>query len=130
MAVDENRLKKLRTLINGDSEDNSQDELLEILIGYAESRFLLILRRVTKVLGIELAVAIPDDLDWITEEVVVRRFNRIGSEGMKSESVEGHSVQFESNDFADYIELVEDYYGEVLIPDTQGGKYGSVVGYL
>lgn len=38
---------------------------------------------------------VPIELEWIVDEATIRRFNRIGSEGMKSESVEGHSVTFD-----------------------------------
>lgn len=37
---------------------------------------------------------VPDDLKWVVDEATIARFNRIGSEGMSSESVEGHSVTF------------------------------------
>ena len=32
---------------------------------------------------------IPLSLEYVVDEATIRRFNRIGSEGMKSESVEG-----------------------------------------
>ena len=32
---------------------------------------------------------VPLELEYIVDEATIRRFNRIGSEGMKSESVEG-----------------------------------------
>ena len=41
---------------------------------------------------------IPAELEYIVDEATIRRFNRIGSEGMKSESVEGHSITFEDGD--------------------------------
>ena len=41
---------------------------------------------------------IPLELEYIVEEATIRRFNRIGSEGMKSESVEGHSVTYLDGD--------------------------------
>ena len=41
---------------------------------------------------------IPLGLEYIVEEATIRRFNRIGSEGMKSESVEGHSVTYLDED--------------------------------
>lgn len=41
---------------------------------------------------------IPIELEYIVDEATIRRFNRIGSEGMKSESVEGHSVTYIDGD--------------------------------
>ena len=37
---------------------------------------------------------IPLELEYVVDEATIRRFNRIGSEGKKSESVEGHSVTY------------------------------------
>ena len=41
---------------------------------------------------------IPLSLEYVVDEATIRRFNRIGSEGMKSESVEGHSVTYVDED--------------------------------
>ena len=41
---------------------------------------------------------IPLSLEYVVDEATIRRFNRIGSEGMKSESVEGHSVTYIDGD--------------------------------
>lgn len=49
---------------------------------------------------------IPHDLEYIVVETTIARFNRIGSEGMRSESVEGHDMTFDSADVADYAEEI------------------------
>ena len=41
---------------------------------------------------------VPLELEYIVDEATIRRFNRIGSEGMKSERVEGHAVTYEETD--------------------------------
>ena len=41
---------------------------------------------------------VPLSLEYVVDEATIRRFNRIGSEGMKSESVEGHSVTYIDGD--------------------------------
>lgn len=38
------------------------------------------------------------DLDYILIEVTIERYNRIGSEGAESESVDGHSVKYIKGD--------------------------------
>ena len=45
---------------------------------------------------------IPTSLNYIVIEVSIIRYNRIGSEGMRSEGVEGHSMTFYDNDFKDF----------------------------
>ena len=53
---------------------------------------------------------IPLGLEYIVEEATIRRFNRIGSEGMKSESVEGHSVTYlDGDELAPYESAIVAY---------------------
>ena len=62
---------------------------------------------------------IPLGLEYIVEEATIRRFNRIGSEGMKSESVEGHSVTYiDGDELAPYESVIVDYL-EALLPDER-----------
>ena len=68
---------------------------------------------------------IPLELEYIVEEATIRRFNRIGSEGMKSESVEGHSVTYDMSDVLDPYESAINDYLEGLKPDD-GRKKGVV----
>ena len=63
---------------------------------------------------------VPAELEYIVDEATIRRFNRIGSEGMKSESVEGHSVTFDDSDdpLAPYESVIVDYL-EAQEPDDK-----------
>ena len=68
---------------------------------------------------------IPLSLEYVVDEATIRRFNRIGSEGMKSESVEGHSVTYlDEDELAPYESAINDYL-EGLKPDD-GRKKGVV----
>ena len=60
---------------------------------------------------------IPLVLEYIVEEATIRRFNRIGSEGMKSESVEGHSVTYIDGDELEPYESVIVAYLEAQEPE-------------
>ena len=62
---------------------------------------------------------IPAELEYIVDEATIRRFNRIGSEGMKSESVEGHSVTYIDGDELEPYESVIVAYLEALLPDER-----------
>ena len=56
---------------------------------------------------------IPVELEYIVDEATIRRFNRIGSEGMKSESVEGHSVTYiDEDELAPYESAIVAYLEE------------------
>ena len=53
---------------------------------------------------------IPAQLEYIVDEATILRFNRVGSEGMKSESVEGHSVTYiDGDELAPYESAIVAY---------------------
>ncbi|PTJ71217.1 phage head-tail connector protein [Mammaliicoccus sciuri] len=53
---------------------------------------------------------IPEALRFIVIEISVKRYNRVGAEGMTSESVEGRSSTYEANDFAPYEDILNKLY--------------------
>ena len=56
---------------------------------------------------------VPLSLEYVVDEATIRRFNRIGSEGMKSESVEGHSVTYiDGDELAPYESAIVAYLEE------------------
>ncbi|EGQ4261167.1 TPA: phage head-tail connector protein [Staphylococcus delphini] len=61
---------------------------------------------------------IPKELYFIVVEVSVKRYNKVGSEGMVSESVEGRSMSYEEDDFKQYDSFINKFFddgcGEVL----------------
>lgn len=110
--MEENRLMGLRLLLLGDNLDSTLDETLELLDNMATQRFAFLIKNIKTRYGlpIEEVLAIPEELGWILDEVIIKRFNRIGSEGYKSQRIEGHSVYFSSDDFAEYMGDIKSYY--------------------
>ena len=51
---------------------------------------------------------LPRELEFILVELSIQRYNRIGSEGIASESVDGKSVSYE-DDFENYKQDLKDY---------------------
>ena len=51
----------------------------------------------------------PEELDYIVIEVAIKRFNRIGSEGLASHSVEGESLTFSEKDFEEFAGDIQDF---------------------
>lgn len=86
--------------------DDLQDDLLEILIDNATKHLKGRLKRVDPEIS-----KVPEEIEYIIEEIVIRRFNRLGSEGMKQDSAEGHSVTFYDlkDEFVPYHEIIEAY---------------------
>lgn len=91
-------LEQIKSLL-GLADDSSRDDLLNTIINLTTARLSLLLG------GIEP----PDTLDHIVIEVSVARFNRIGSEGLSSHSVEGESLSFTENDFDPFLNEIQAY---------------------
>ncbi|ARQ94585.1 head-tail connector [Weissella phage PWc] len=47
---------------------------------------------------------VPDELDYVVVNITMARFNRLGSEGMKSTDQEGLSFVFLESDFDEYMD--------------------------
>jgi hypothetical protein len=60
----------------------TDDEKLDTIVRLTESRLKTLL-------SVQI---IPDELEYIITEVSIKRFNRIGSEGVQTHSVEGESM--------------------------------------
>ena len=77
--------------------DNAQDGLLVVIERQTEAHF-------KAYAGTE---RVPEALDYIIIDVMVKRFNRLDAEGMSSRSVEGLSMSFGTDDFAEYAEVID-----------------------
>lgn len=120
MADEKSTVKENVKIVLG-IQDNMQDPVLDIFIRNVEAHLLSRLKRVNKTI-----TTIPTDLNYVVEEIVIRRYNRIGSEGMKSESVEGHKVDFYDlkDEFIPYQEIIDDYAEP---SDDRSGGRGRVL---
>ena len=92
-------LNDLKLMLGIDASETSQDNKLKLIISAATERLQMLLG------GLEP----PDSLNYIIREVSIRRYNRIGSEGMTSHSVEGESITFTDNDFAGFEDDIQAY---------------------
>ena len=91
-------LDNLKLMLGIAAEDTDLDDKLLLIIANTTARLKVLLG------GIEP----PDELDHIILEVSIIRFNRIGSEGMASHSVEGESLNFAaSDDFSGYADEIQ-----------------------
>ncbi|MHC3758885.1 phage head-tail connector protein [Staphylococcus succinus] len=96
-------------------QDKTQDAQINKIIEVTEKRLISLLPK-------EVTI-VPDELQYIVEEVAVKRYNRIGAEGMDSESVDGRSSSYQPNDFDEYLSIIEDMYAE------SSSKKGSIKFY-
>lgn len=82
----------------------SDDSLLRILLDRVVNHF-------KTEYGVE---EIDDKLAFIFEDCVIKRFNRRGAEGAKSESIDGHSMSYydNENEFKPYDDMLQRLYGK------------------
>lgn len=101
-------LEKLKRKLSFSVVDEEKDTLLMDLIEDTMDHFRLI----AESLSGTYPEAIPIKFEFIIKEVAEKRFNRIGSEGMTSESIDGHSVSYEEQkyDFDPYLANIERTY--------------------
>lgn len=91
-------LNDLKIMLFGEViEDTAKDTQLKLIISGATSRLQLLLG------GIEP----PESMNHIILEVAIARYNRIGSEGLTSHTVEGESMSYNDNDFAAYKDEIQ-----------------------
>lgn len=76
-----------------------QDELLIEIIQVIEEKILLYL-------GLN---EVPSALGWIVVELSISRFNRIGSEGVSSESVDGGTSSYIEDELGQYKVYLDNY---------------------
>ena len=81
------------------TDDDSQDELLEILYDNAVSTILLFL-------GIN---DMPRELSFIAEQMTVVKYRRVGAEGINTEKIDVLSTKYENDDLKPFKELLLQY---------------------
>jgi hypothetical protein len=90
-------LSKIKTLIG--LKDDSQDGLLDVIIDTTDQTLRFKLQE----------DQVPDELSYIEQEVSIRRYNRLKNEGMASYTQEGESISFNSNDFDDFLDDINEW---------------------
>ena len=84
---------------------------VKILLGISENDELvneIIELTKDKILNYINKTELPFELEFVLVELAIKRYNRIGSEGIASESVDGKSVSYEDV-FENYKPYLDDY---------------------
>ena len=87
-------LNRIKTLLNIEGNENLIYEITELTK--------------SKILNYINEVELPLELEFVLVELTIQRYNRIGSEGIASESVDGKSVSYEDV-FENYKPYLDDY---------------------
>lgn len=86
-------LDNLKTMLGIPAEDIDDDPKLKLILANTTARLKLLLGGINP----------PDEMNHIILDVAIMRFNRIGSEGLSSHSVEGESLSFNESDFDGFM---------------------------
>ena len=92
-------LEDLKLLLGLEDTDKKTEQQLQLILNATKQRLKFLLG------GLEP----PEEMEYIILDVSVIRFNRIGSEGLSSHSVEGESLSWSENDFAEYMDDIQSY---------------------
>ena len=87
-------LNRIKILLGVTDNDELIDEIIELTK--------------SKILNYINELEIPKELEFILIELAIQRFNRIGSEGVSSEVVDGKSIHYD-DDFTGYKHYLDDY---------------------
>lgn len=90
---------------------SNKDDLLVELLSISLQKVLIYLN----------VTQLPMQLEWIVIELTVQRYNRIGSEGMSSESVDGGSTSYIEDELAPYYQLLDVYKQSNVTDSTVNG---------
>lgn len=89
--------QQVKTMISG-----TTDEKLAVIE-------TLTRQRLARLLHLTDSSQIPDSFNDIVQDVMLKRFNRIGNEGYKSYSEAGEALTFPDSDFDEYQNEIADY---------------------
>lgn len=96
-------LNKLKLLLGITEEETDSDALLYLILD--NTRMQLLFK-----LGVSGQITdVPDELSYIQLEVAVKRFNRLKNEGMSSYTQEGESMTFNTNDFDEFQDDIDEW---------------------
>ena len=90
-------LENIKLLLGIAAEDTDEDTKLKLIVSNTTARLKLLLG------GIDP----PEEMNHIILEVTIMRFNRIGSEGLSSHTVEGESLSFTDSDFDGFMTEIQ-----------------------
>ena len=100
-------LEDLKLLLGIPEDDTSLNPKLNLILSSTTSRLKALLGGQNP----------PEDLEYIIIDVAVIRYNKIGSEGLSSHSVEGESLSFSDDDFAETMaSFLMQFYDKVPPP--------------
>ncbi|EMW5545002.1 phage head-tail connector protein [Enterococcus faecium] len=86
------------------------DDIKKLLKGTIDEKLEVIERRTNeRMKNLLNTQEVPKEFETVVYEVSLKRFNRIGQEGMQSYSQEGLSMAFPDSDFSEYQNEIDEF---------------------
>lgn len=82
--------------------DGNKDELLTVLFDDASNLVCTYIN----------SDVLPNKLSWMAEEIAIKRFRKIGAEGIKSKQIDVIKKDFDENILSEYIVALDKYIKE------------------
>lgn len=105
-------LNKILILLGLDSPTQAMTDRIETIMELTEQRLAFLLGQ----------SIIPEELSYIVVEVTIARFNRIGSEGLSSHTVQGESLSWTDDDFKPYLDDIQGWLNAQDDVNTTRGR--------
>lgn len=105
-------LEKILILLGLDSPTQAMTDRIETIMELTEQRLGFLLGQ----------TVIPTELSYIVVEVTIARFNRIGSEGVSSHTVQGESLTWTDDDFKPYMDDIQEWLNAQDEVNTTRGR--------
>lgn len=105
-------LNKILILLGLDNPTEAIEDKVETIMELTEQRLALMIGQ----------SVIPEALSYIVVEVTISRFNRIGSEGTSSHSVQGETLTWTDDDFKPYLDDIQAWLNAQEDPNTTRGR--------
>ena len=117
MVNNMNMLERIKVLLSINNDDDTKDEVLTILLEQAIDTICIYL-------GI-IVEDFPADLNFVAEQMVIVRYNRLGAEGITTEKIDVLSTTYSYNidELAPYKKILDNYSLHFL--DNGGNKYNG-----
>ena len=94
-------------------EDDSQDIILAILLTNAVST-------INVYLGV---TELPQELNFVAEQLAVIKFNKLGSEGIQTEKIDVLSTTYQSDELASFKAILDTYKANNNLATTKRIKF-------
>ena len=106
-----NQLTTVLTILGINQDDEKKTEILTLLFGMVESAICL---RVGE-------PQVPKALEWLTNEIVIRRYQIIGAEHLQSETIDVIASTFKRGDIlSEYEGYIQSYIDNVQANSEEG----------